>query len=171
LSSNDLVNTFIFILCKGKKDNTYKFALARFLVDYATGLDESDCNRNVVISFETIAESFLKYYWHQVCKYRIRQNPNPNKLPLIVKIIYNIFGSKPISKGLEDQDAEKIPEAEKRITRDCFKEVIHRFHKVGTGNIDTDQVFYEYGNVYNNKARNHGFLTKERSDVIKSCIS
>jgi hypothetical protein len=48
-------------------------------------------NETTVIKYSVIAKSFLKYYWHQICKYKIRQNYNLNKLPLIVQIIQRIF--------------------------------------------------------------------------------
>jgi hypothetical protein len=44
------------------------------------------------IEFSKIARSFLKYYWHQICKYKIRQNPHPYKPPKIVQIIQSEFG-------------------------------------------------------------------------------
>jgi hypothetical protein len=62
------------------KDNTYKFALARFLVDYAYHLDDTyvktnlEYDTNEIIEFTTIAKFFLEYYWHQICKYTIRKN-------------------------------------------------------------------------------------------------
>ena len=104
MSTDDLAYIFNSILTKGKKDNTYKFALARFLVDYAYALDDTymrikvDNGEEETIEFETIAKAFLRYYWHQICKYKIRQNYNTEKLPLIVQIIQNIFGREYICK-------------------------------------------------------------------------
>ena len=40
MSNNDLAYYFNSILTKGRKVNTYKFALARFLVDYSYILDD-----------------------------------------------------------------------------------------------------------------------------------
>jgi hypothetical protein len=42
LSSVDLAYHFSSILAKGRKDNTYKFALARFLIEYSYKHNESD---------------------------------------------------------------------------------------------------------------------------------
>ena len=77
---------FISILTKGKKANTYKFALARFLLDHSHKPDSSH-----IVSFQDIAKKFLKYYWHQECKYRIRQNYDPKKIPSIVQVIRDVF--------------------------------------------------------------------------------
>jgi hypothetical protein len=86
----NLAYYFNSILTKGKKDNTYKFALARFLVDYSYEMDESIFKTKIInnetqnIEFPIIAKAFLKYYWHQICKYKTKQNYNLDKLPLIV---------------------------------------------------------------------------------------
>lgn len=98
MTGNDFQYYLNTILTKGRKDNTYKFALARFLVDYSYKQDELDIetginkNESNIIEYSVIAQSFLKYYWHQICKYKIRQNYNLEKLPLIVQIIQRIFG-------------------------------------------------------------------------------
>jgi hypothetical protein len=62
----NLAYYFNSILTTGRKDNTYKFALARFLVDYSDGLDESifitkiKNNETQTIEFSIIAKAFLK---------------------------------------------------------------------------------------------------------------
>ena len=107
---NETAYYFNSILTKGKKDNTYKFALAKFLVDYSYGLDEDyignkiRSNQTESIGFPLIAKLFLKYYWHQICKYKIRQNYNLEKLPLIVQIIHNVFGNKYIPEPFKSMD-------------------------------------------------------------------
>ena len=152
LPEDNLSYIFNSILTKGRKDNTYKFALARFLIDYVYHRLEYTYiqtklknNESEVIEFATIAKSFLKYYWHQICKYKIRQNYNMDRLPLVVQIIQDIFGKEYIPTRFEDIDGEKKARAEKEITRKCFTEVIHRFHTItgdvgGTGT----EVFYTY---------------------------
>lgn len=44
---------------------------------YVEGKLKEDVYEKIV--FSKIARSFLKYYWHQICKYKIRQNYNPDK--------------------------------------------------------------------------------------------
>jgi len=75
LSNIDLAYYFNSILAKGRKDNTYKFALTRFLVEYFYKQDELDIDAKIhhdeatIIEYSVIAESFLKYYSHQTCKW------------------------------------------------------------------------------------------------------
>lgn len=149
--SDDIGYYFNSILTKGKKDNTYKFALARFLIDYSHSLEESYINTKINtnstenVEFSVIAKAFLKYYWHQICKYKIKQNYNLAKLPLIVKIIHNIFGKEYIPNSFESMSKEKISSAEKEITKKCFLEVIPRFQNITEGlQISSKKVFYEY---------------------------
>ena len=102
-AEEDYLRNFNAIITKGRKDNTYKFALARFLIDYSESLDEQsirnkvDSNTDEVIEYSLIAKAFLRYYWHQICKYKIKQNFNSEKLPLIVQIIQ---GNKAASRPL-----------------------------------------------------------------------
>jgi hypothetical protein len=94
-----------------------------------------------IMKYSVIAKSFLKYYWHQICNYKIKQNFNSEKLPLIVQIIQGIFGKKHIPDRLESMDRNEIEKAEREISRQCFHEVIPRFQNSHTSN---QQVFYEY---------------------------
>lgn len=152
LSVDNLSFVFNSILTKGKKNNTYKFVLARFLIDYVHyRLDDSyiktklNNNEEEIIEFSTIAKAFLKYYWHQVCKYKIKQNYNLDKLPHIVQIIQDIFGKEYIPEPFESMDTDKITVAEKEITKYCFAEVIPRFQNIANGvTVTSNAVFYEY---------------------------
>ena len=49
---------FMHVLNQGAKDNTYKFAFARFLLEY------SQIKTETHVEFSTIAEYYLKYYLH-----------------------------------------------------------------------------------------------------------
>jgi signal transduction histidine kinase len=102
LPDNDFQYYFNTILIKGRKDNAYKFALARFLIEYSSKQTELDIetrinnNESYTIKYSVIAQSFLKYFWHQICKYKIRQNHNLEELPLIgtvltLKILPRLF--------------------------------------------------------------------------------
>ena len=46
-SSYELRKTFIHIMTHGYKNNTYKFALARFLLDYCKALPENKLSKMV----------------------------------------------------------------------------------------------------------------------------
>lgn len=147
----DLALDFVAILTKGRKDNTYKFALARFLIDYSKKLDDQYISRKVtdkeyeVIQYSLISKEFLKYYWHQICKYKIRQNFNPEKLPLIVQIIQENFGPDFIADPFEKMNPQRVAKAQDEITKRCFSEVIPRFQNLADGNRTVNrQSFYEY---------------------------
>ena len=154
IDNSDFLYYFNSIITKGKKDNTYKFALARFLIDYSYSLDEAHIRHNVTdnkietIDLSIIAKAFLKYYWHQICKYKIKQNYNTEKPPLIVKIIHGIFGRRYIPESFESMPKEKIYGAEKEILRRCFLEVIPRFQNIPEGvNVYSTKYFTNMTNI------------------------
>lgn len=62
---------FNSIVDRGVKDNTYKFALTKFLLDYAR---ENELSGTKTITYSVIAENFLEYYWFQECKYKLKQD-------------------------------------------------------------------------------------------------
>jgi hypothetical protein len=149
--TSDLARDFIGILTRGRKDNTYKFALARFLVDYSRRKNDLYISQKMadkeyeVIQYSSISKEFLKYYWHQICRYKIKQNFNPEKLPLIVQIIQDTFGPDFIPEPFEDMDPQRVARAEAEITKKCFSEVIPRFQNLADGVRTVGrQSFYEY---------------------------
>jgi hypothetical protein len=151
MQSVDYRRSFNAIITKGRKDNTYKFALARFLIDHAESHDEQYIRNKIAtdtdkeIEYSRIAKSFLRYYWHQICKYNIRQNFNSEKLPLIVQIIQDIFGQDYIPEPFESMDEIKIAKAESEIRKKCFSEVIPRFQNLMEGNRTVNRsLFYRY---------------------------
>lgn len=153
-TNEDFVNDFIYIIKKGRKDNTYKFALAKFLIDYANKVEDLqsklDNNTNYIIEYSTIAKEFLRYYWHQIIKYKIRQNYNTEKPPLIVQILKSVFANEKTFKSYKDISEEIKLTAENQIAKKCFSEVIPRFQNIGEGNkVISKKTFYEY--YYENK--------------------
>ena len=130
----ELRRKFISILTKGSKSNTYKFALARFLLDHSHKPDSS-----YTVSFQDIAKKFLKYYWHQECKYRIRQNYDPKKTPSVVQVIRDVFKERMVDGYIpdyfEDMPQEKIKNAEAEIIKRVFgigkkSQVVPRFQRL-----------------------------------------
>lgn len=151
ITESDFLYYFNSIITKGKKGNTYKFALARFLLDYSYALDEAHIRNNIAdnkletIDLTIIAKAFLKYYWHQICKYKIKQNYNTEKPPLIVKIMHDIFGKKYIPESFESMPKEKIDNAQKEILKRCFVDVIPQFQNIPEGiKVSSMKIFYEY---------------------------
>ena len=150
----ELRRKFISIITKESKSNTYKFALARFLLEHSHKRDSSS-----TVSFQDIAKKFLKYYWHQECKYKIRQNHDPNNHPSVVKVIREVFEEDMVDGYIPDyfknMPPEKIKNAEEEIRKRVFgsgkkSQVVPRFqglkgqppdrnlHIRGTGD------FYDY---------------------------
>ena len=130
----ELRRKFISILTKGSKSNTYKFALARFLLDHSHKHDSS-----YIVSFRDIAKKFLKYYWHQECKYRIKQNYDPKKIPSVVQVIRDVFKDDMIDGYIpayfKDMSREKIKNAEEKIRKSVFgsgkkSQVVPRFQRL-----------------------------------------
>ena len=124
------------------------------------------------IGFATIAKSFLKYYWHQICKYKIKQNYNSDKPPLIVKILHSIFGKEYIPDLFESMSKENISNTEKEITRKCFSEVIPRFQNIYDGSKNlSKKVFYEYNeNTISIKPQILKFFKENYSFLSKSVL-
>ena len=86
----NLEELFIHIISKGKKDNTYKFALAKFLLDYSLKVQNI---KDTKIYYDEISEAFLKYYWFQECKYKIKQDFKQSSQPIVITIIQNFCGT------------------------------------------------------------------------------
>lgn len=176
MENEEFAYYFNSVLTKGRKDNTYKFALARFLIDYAHGLDDSfirvkiEKDEKEIIRYSTIAK--LKYYWHQICKYKIRQNYNMEKLPLIVQILQEIFGKEYIPECFQSMDKSKIEMAEKQIERKCFLEVIPRFQNIMEGaDIISRKEFYNYhDNLIEVKPKALQYFKQNYSFLFKAVI-
>ena len=109
----DLRARFNSIMTKGAKTNTYKFALAKFMLEYTDKFTESQLlnmaenNQSATVDYSDTAMEFLKYYWHQECKYRIRQNSDPLRPPHVIRAIREEFdeedAKKPFSKISDDK--------------------------------------------------------------------
>lgn len=146
----DLNSLFLSIIDHGAKDNTYKFALARALLDYCR--DHSDASDSALeIPYEYFADKFMRYYFYQEYKFRIRQNFRPGVPPRAIKILRDIFG--PNAPGDFDAlDRGKVEKARHRFLTLIFGHarrktslVIPRFQKVYRGSaFFGERMFYEY---------------------------
>ena len=138
---------FVSILTKGKKSNTYKFALARALIEYCQEHPKGD---NLDIPYSYFARKFFEYYWHQVCRYRIKQDFKPNSEPRAMQVIRSIYNdSKDGFKNISEKDKQK---GENMILKTVFGHakvktsiVIPRFQNIPKGRGSTSkEIFYEY---------------------------
>ena len=132
---------FLNIIGHSAKDNTYKFALARFLLDYSrTGGPPH-------VDFITIARYFLKYYWIQVCKLKMKHAPQAAKKPEIVKIIEKEF-PKPYYpqtfNEIKTEEPEKIQRCVELIIKRCFHNVTWRFQRIKVTRATEVLLFFNY---------------------------
>lgn len=123
-------NAFMSILTTGVKNNTYKFALARFLLDYSQELGSPPLeSKKLKIKYTEIAKEFFRYYWMQECKSHLRQGPI-NQPPEIITIIRDEFREAFYPQSVDKIIKKELVRVENcilRITKKCFDDVIPRF--------------------------------------------
>lgn len=93
--------------------------------------------------YKDIARHFLRYYWAQECKSRLRQGPAGQR-PEIVKIIREEFPKDAYPQTFSDlarEERDRVRETIVKITENCFDDVIPRFQKTGGM---TRELFYKY---------------------------
>jgi len=141
-SDVEFERTLMNILDLSTKDNTYKFAFARFLIEYS--YDHSETH----VEFSTIAKYFLKYYWPQECKSKLKQAPQAEKKPEIIKIIQKEFDNPPYPQKyvkIHEKEPTKIQTCIKKIINNCFHNVTWRFQKVKSGKTNKEMnIFFDY---------------------------
>ena len=141
-SDEEFQRTLMNILDLSTKDNTYKFAFMRFLLDYCYE------NTKTHVKFSTIAEYFFKYYWLQECKSKLKQAPQAEKKPEIIKIIQNEF-NKPYYPQtftkISKEEPEKIQRCIEKIVNLGFHNVTWRFQILKSGTtIKERKIFFDY---------------------------
>ncbi len=171
----NLKQKFLSILTKGKKDNTYKFTLAKSLLDYCAE-NRGDTGHVHEIPYKYFSSKFFKYYWYQEYKFRMKQNFHVLENPRVICILNDVFGENPPG-DLDLLDVADIEEAEKRILKNVFGHarsktslVIPKFQKIPVGrHAEEFRVFYDYDDdkqkmylkpeAFDFLARNHGILS------------
>ena len=148
LSDKEFVEKFISVLDLGAKDSTYKFAFARFLLDYSREYDEP------MVLFSIIAEYFLKYYWVQECRSKLNQTSQKimkkldgdNKKEFVMRIIIQKeFGKEYYPEEfdkIKEKEPQKIKNCIKEIEAKCFNDVTYAFQNI-SGNFE-DRPFFDY---------------------------
>ena len=161
MENNNQITDFTHILVKGRKDNTYKFALARFILDEIKFLEPQDLK----IPYSKIAESFLKYYWNQIVVYKLKQDFKLKRKPLIVSILEE--KTKEITQSYESffkKKENKLLRLQliKDIENNCLRDVIPRFQ------IDHKQNIYQHFAIkkLNKKNKIRFYLPKEDKRYI-----
>lgn len=118
-AESEFERVFLNILNLTSKDNTYKFALARFLLEYSN----EHCPEETHVSFHAMAGYFLRYYWPQVCKLKMKHAPQITKKPVIVQIIEKEFDKQRYPQTFPEiraEEPEKIQKCTEEIVKKCF---------------------------------------------------
>ena len=159
-SDRELYDRFVSIIGRrGKKNNTYKFAMARFLLDLCCdpsmilrmygrvgegaapgAIDTAD---GIKVKYAEIARYYFAYYWPLACTARLRQGPN-NETPDVVEAIEKEFGKRKYEQSARQiirDEPEKVERCLKKIARVMPRQVIHRFQIVDGREI---RMFYQY---------------------------
>src|SRR5215831_9237050 len=97
------IGTLYEIVAKGLNTNSYKFALWRALAILAPTTNKQGPH----ISKQDLAPLFLRYYWPLEVKYHIRQGIDPDKDPIVMKLIRHLVEAGKISLGGTLKDFEK----------------------------------------------------------------
>ncbi len=145
-SEEEMRRTFVSILSKGSKNNTYKFALARAILEHCGRHDAG-----TEITYEYFAEKFVEYYWHQACKFRIKQDFYPNRDPVAVRAVKDVFGGSPPGR-FDMLDGGAVRDARDRILRGVFGHarnktslVVPKFQKLMEGGRAVERrAFYDW---------------------------
>lgn len=148
-SDEEFQQIFMHIIGHSARDVTYKFALARFLLEY------SETETETKVSFKQIARYFLKYYWPQICNSKLKQGARDeqsvdikNKTK-IVQIINQDF-PEPYYPQTFDKisilQPENVENCIAKIENECFKVVTFAFQRIKEGNESKDvaPMFFEY---------------------------
>ena len=135
------------IVTRGRNANSYKFALWRALATLAP----TTSKQIPTISKHDLAPLFLGYYWPLEVKYHIRQGIDPDKDPIVMKLIRDLLKSGAVNHGETLKDFRHRRPVEyktlvSKITREAFDDVIPRFHSVH-GSPITPAIFEFTGSV------------------------
>ena len=148
-TDSNRMELFMHILKGGAKDNTYKFALARALLELCSERGP-DAGGPYVIEYEKLAERFLRYYWRQECVFHIRQHHHPNREAAAIKAIRGKWGSMTAHDDFDMLDGDDVRHVTGRIERDVFGSerakkslVVPKFQKVKCARYAEEvQMFY-----------------------------
>lgn len=143
----------------GRMNNTYKFAMARFLLDLSCDPSKmvrmygrpvegaapgvTDTAGGIQVRHAEIARYFFVYYWPFACNARLRQGRD-NQPPRVTTAIEEEFGKREYGRSafqIIRDEPEKVGRCLEKIAKDMPRQVIHRFQKVGGREI---RMFYQY---------------------------
>jgi len=125
------VSVLYEIVTRGLTTNSYKFALWRALARLAPATDET----SPTIFKHELSPLFLEYYWPLEIKYHIRQGIDPDKDPIVMKLIRKLAYTGTIMQGeglanFKNRMPNQHYSLLAGIEREAFDDVIPRFHIV-----------------------------------------
>ena len=143
----DMKRIFGTIMTRGVKDNTYKFALTKIILDYCKN------NTSYDIQYGYLAQEFLRHYWYQEYKYRIKQDFKTKSKPEVINILHDVFNDKDVPADFGQLDRHDIQIAKKKILQKVFGHarkktslVVPRLQNIRGDDGDTVEynIFYNY---------------------------
>ena len=157
----EFLQEFFSIITRGRKDNTYKFALARSILEYVEKNEPKiklniKENRDTEISYSIFAQDFFRYYWYQE-KFKIPQNFDSDSRPRVVSIVKNIYKESPqpekfdmITEEIKTKACKKIQAAVFNKSDSKTSQVVPKFQNIREGK-DTIEKETFYKNDEENK--------------------
>ena len=149
-TGDDALKERFVAMLDGHVDDTYKFALARALLDYCHS-EGGKPAPELVIKYEYLAEKFLEYYW-KLAWFGIKQNVRGAE-SRVLKTIRELFGEKTPERfdDAQQQYRTEIGKAKSSILTGVFGHarsrtsiVVHAFQNVPAGaHAIPDEVFYK----------------------------
>lgn len=130
---------FTGIIRSGRKDNTYKFALARALIEYCNTNREHGDSR-LVVPYRYLADRFAEYYWRLDRQFGLKQTRKVKRLPATVTAVRLVPPGRAgasICRPYYDLDRADRANVEGQILRNVFGHarnktsmVVPRFQRV-----------------------------------------
>ena len=143
----------------GRMNNTYKFAMARFLLDLSCDTSRmvrtygrpeegdapgvTDSTDGIQVRYAEIARYFFVYYWPLACNAKLRQghDSQPSRVTTAIKEEFGREGYGRSASRIIRDEPERVGRCLEKIAMDMPRQVIHRFQKIGGREI---RMFYQY---------------------------
>ena len=134
MANQEFLKEFFNIITLGRKSNTYKFALARSILEFVKEnefqiKENMKDHKDTIIDYSVFAEDFLRYYWYQE-KFKIPQNFNSDSLPRAVKIVQDIYKDSPQPEKFNMVKKEIKTDAINKIKAGVFNKYKHKTSQV-----------------------------------------
>ena len=154
-TNSKFLNDFIHIITMGVKSNTYKFALAKSILEFVKDNEPMirqniKNKKNTPIEYSVFANDFFRYFW-RMRKSRIPQNHNTESIPRAVRIVNKIYEEKDQPEKFEQVDEKIKKDSVSRILKGVFgkysnktSQVVPRFQNIRVGSkVITNEIFYK----------------------------